>query len=406
MTQTTLPLTLDVDPATLQRGPARDEGIETLYTRYWNDLVRVCEEMREIRQRMVAQGYSADFSDREAELLYLLVRETQPEVVVEISPCHGYSTNYLLAALTHNGKGKLYSFEIQAEVNGCPIGEVLDRNLSPHVDRSRFELRVGDVMTAASIPPCDFLFLDSCHEASFAAWYCATLLETARSIMVHDVLVFDPACDALVPKAAFLGIGEQYYLLESLAMNRQPCWSVAEFAQRMDPGLKARLPVRYPDAGERSIVFQGHPQSPLARRLHAAQASVDELRALGQRGFRDTVLKRLDELVHGDVPLFIQLQAVACLPQMGYRYPMFPQVFPRLAIDYRALTVSELVVLLELALTSCNRKFLREVVAQAHSSRIGAGTFRHLTTNYLRMAGRSRWTERLAAIPKRLLARA
>ncbi|MBI2174541.1 MAG: hypothetical protein HYU33_05035, partial [Candidatus Omnitrophica bacterium] len=84
--------------------------------------------------------------------------------------------------------------------------------------------------------------------------------------------------------------------------------------------------------------------------------------------------------------LFSRLQAVACLPQMGYRYPLFDSMFPHLEINWKALTVSELVVLLEIALTSCNRMFLRQIMTQAKKSSIDPGTYRYLTNHYYRMA--------------------
>ncbi len=58
-----------------------------------------------LEPRMLAQT-----DDEDCEILYLLLRAERPEHVVEISPFHGWSTSWILAALRDNGRGRLVSY--------------------------------------------------------------------------------------------------------------------------------------------------------------------------------------------------------------------------------------------------------------------------------------------------------
>ena len=49
--------------------------------------------------------------DIEAEVTYLLIRESRPSTVVEISPSGGWSTSWILQALKDNDYGTLYSYD-------------------------------------------------------------------------------------------------------------------------------------------------------------------------------------------------------------------------------------------------------------------------------------------------------
>ena len=82
-----------------------------LFEEYADDLWRLTERLRLKHLEFCHQGHVAAFGDVEGEILYLAVRELRPNCVFEISPGAGYSTNYLLAALTDNGHGRLHSFD-------------------------------------------------------------------------------------------------------------------------------------------------------------------------------------------------------------------------------------------------------------------------------------------------------
>ncbi|PIE23537.1 MAG: hypothetical protein CSA62_06770 [Planctomycetota bacterium] len=107
------------------------EYVVGLYERYASDLKAVRAQMRAIyRKKGVTwaeripggralrkivnsgggnRGWQpamiAQLDDIAAEVTYLLLRDRRPEVVVEISPCHGWSTCWILSALRDNGGG-------------------------------------------------------------------------------------------------------------------------------------------------------------------------------------------------------------------------------------------------------------------------------------------------------------
>lgn len=77
----------------------------------------------------------------ESELLYLRIRVSEPENVLEIGPACGWSSLVILTALVHNKKGTLYSFDIEHKapkiLNSDPI-------VAAHI-ANRWEYRTGFV---------------------------------------------------------------------------------------------------------------------------------------------------------------------------------------------------------------------------------------------------------------------
>jgi len=340
----------NMDPATL--APTRGGAWEqTLYEKFSDELTSLTAEMVGHRQALVAAGYSCDFSDRESELLYLLIRALKPEVVVEISPCHGYSTNYILAALTHNGKGEVHSYEIVEQVRGKPIEQVIRDNQLPWVDMQRLHIHVGDA-TKASIPAPDFLFIDSAHEAWFASWYFQQLVPRAKVCMVHDIVIDQPTRRTLVPKGPFMGIRESLHVLKTLALNGQPVMSVAAFGRTFDVGQKDRIHSRYPRGPERSVVFLGHDQKEAAVRLHDTIAKLHSWQHRVIDGDR-SVMQEVQEMADPAIPWFARISAASIFPFGGYREPAMRSEFPGYheslmrGLESELVSVSDFVAALE-----------------------------------------------------------
>ncbi len=165
-----------------------------LYRKYDAELRPLCARLRGIYHRMQQQGYRAVFGDVEGEVLYMLLREARPRRVFEISPAAGFSTNYLLAALTANQTGELHSFELLREINGRPTADVIRSNLVPDLDTSRWTLHLGDARETvpAVAGEVDFALLDSSHEEWFARWYVETVFPRVRGwVMVQDIAFHD-----------------------------------------------------------------------------------------------------------------------------------------------------------------------------------------------------------------------
>lgn len=121
--------------------------------------------------------------DLEAEITYLLLRDTCPQTVVEVSPCGGWSTSWILQALADNGQGNLHSFDI---VDFAP------KNVPTQLPRNRWQFHLGDVTKNVDKIPegIDYLFVDSDHSSEFADWYIENLfpkLGPGAMVSVHDV---------------------------------------------------------------------------------------------------------------------------------------------------------------------------------------------------------------------------
>jgi len=212
-----------------------------LHASYAGELADLDRILREVQSRIAGRGGVTQLADAEGDLLYCLLRETQPGTVFEISPAHGWSTNHILAALTRNASGTLHSFELAPTApDGSPIEETVRANLHGDLDASRLEFHVGDARKLAPAVPgtIDFLFLDSAHEAWFAEWYEQELFPRTRGVcFVHDIVA--PA--GMVKQEAYTD-GEAYALLEWLEREGVRAVSAAAFEEALGlPAVRRRL---------------------------------------------------------------------------------------------------------------------------------------------------------------------
>jgi len=134
------------------------------------------------------------FGDVDGEMLYMMIREARPKVVFEISPWNGWSTNYILAALTANEDGTLHSFELDETIRGHPTEEVVRGNQFPDGDQNRLVLHIGDARGCVKDVEgnVNFLLIDSCHEDYFAQWYIDQLFpRVSGTIFIQDIVFTD-----------------------------------------------------------------------------------------------------------------------------------------------------------------------------------------------------------------------
>ena len=143
---------------------------------------------------MQGKGHGTAFGDIEGELLYMLVRESRPSTVFEISPDCGWSTNYILAGLNANNKGLLHTFELAPKKRGKTTSEVILNNQVVGYDRSRISIHIGDAVEHVPrvIEKIDFILIDSCHDEWFADWYINTVFPRVEGIaFVQDISFID-----------------------------------------------------------------------------------------------------------------------------------------------------------------------------------------------------------------------
>ena len=189
------------------------DAILALYLKYQDELIFLSEILIPIRKKIrnTLGGYPG-FCDIEAEFLYILIREIKPSTVFEISSRHGFTTNFVAAALSKNGSGQLECFEITKSVNGVPTEEIIRSNISDNFRDIPVNIHIGDARIMASeqvksITP-DFLIIDSLHTDVFSEYYINVLFKyTVGGVYIQDINHYGPR-----PEWA----SEAYYTLNHL----------------------------------------------------------------------------------------------------------------------------------------------------------------------------------------------
>jgi len=247
-----------------------------LWQKYSTELLELSTQLAVQCKKMKAQGHKAGFYDIEAELLYILLRELTPSLVYEISPNCGYSTNYLLAAVTANEFGRVESFEITETINGIPIDDVIANNLLPLCDKERFHLNVGDArirtLERLADETPDFTMIDSCHDDFFAEFYIKELLPRLRgAVLIQDVAHFDPRPEWST---------EAYYVLSYLQKTKSEYLFFADYENELnDSGARSAYPPRNPCRSNSIVLALGETcaiSEPPARMLDLLNSRVQQ----------------------------------------------------------------------------------------------------------------------------------
>ena len=213
-----------------------DTALANSLQAYGADLLRLSTELVPLHARMSREGHKVAFGDGEGGVLYALIRALRPRLVFEVSPASGWSTNYILAALTDNAHGEVHSFEIEEHIRGLPAETAIRRNLVASADQSRLTLHIGDATetTGRVEGEIDLLLLDSSHEPAFAEWYTKHLLPRVQgAAVIQDIHFWDR------PEPS----GEAYYVLDWTQRSNGQLLSVGalERALRAD-GTPSRWP--------------------------------------------------------------------------------------------------------------------------------------------------------------------
>ena len=157
------------------------DRVTELYRTHAGDLARVIGQQR--RFRAAVPSMTPQLDDIEAEITYLLLRDTRPEQVIELGTFHGWSTTWILGALRDNGTGHLHSFDrIDNVVRNVPAG----------LAAGRWTFVPGPVQERLADVPRDVghLFVDAAHSGRFARWYLQHLFPLVPAgipVSVHDV---------------------------------------------------------------------------------------------------------------------------------------------------------------------------------------------------------------------------
>ena len=114
-------------------------------------------------------------------MLYMLVRITKPKRVLEVGSLCGYSTRWILSALSRNGHGLLITFDINDAAEGI---------ITEHREFWKFIKK--DIFTAskAELFDNDIIFIDALHRNSFAQKYTREILahvSRTTPVVIHDI---------------------------------------------------------------------------------------------------------------------------------------------------------------------------------------------------------------------------
>jgi hypothetical protein len=154
------------------------------------------------------------FGGLDAAIYYALIRQLQPQRIIEIGG--GYSTKIAGHALAANRKGKLICIE--------PYPERLNGS-EPNVELIQKRVEDMDVDFFSSLQANDILFIDSSHTVKFRSDVCYEFLEIlprlARDVWVHVHDIFFPhdyPAEWLINRR--LALNEQYLLEAFLSFNK------------------------------------------------------------------------------------------------------------------------------------------------------------------------------------------
>jgi predicted O-methyltransferase YrrM len=146
-------------------------------------------------------GTSGSWSVR---ALYLLVRAIRPQTVVETGVLYGASSAHILAALTANGAGRLYSVDLPHEAGEPPVNYLVPDDI-----RDPWHLIQGD--SRRELPrllerlgKIDCFHHDSLHTFEHMTWEYRTVLPylpPGGVLSSHDVLITHSLREIFRPNA-------------------------------------------------------------------------------------------------------------------------------------------------------------------------------------------------------------
>lgn len=157
--------------------------LKVLYNKYGKEIADFRPKMR----TWCEESKSCKYTDFEAEMLYMLVREYKPHRVFEMAPNRGYSTHWILHALHKNDKrSRLHSIDIHDA----------SLKLMNEEYKRRWDFTLGDYAVLydegkIDMEQYDFIFIDALHEEEFARGYCKRLFSTRKKkavVAIHDIV--------------------------------------------------------------------------------------------------------------------------------------------------------------------------------------------------------------------------
>ncbi len=172
-------------------------------------------------------------------LLYGLVRQTQPDTIVEIGAWQGHSTLWMAQACKENQCGRVYAYDNWSLTGGSP--DALREAASCAGVHPQIVLVDGDSLERAWPPVVDFCFIDGNHNRAYPeAEFLRAVAAGAKTIVLHDTTSWWGPRD----------------LLEALRATHSQAWDVLElsvadgvtvFQRRQPKSAVSFAEVNYPE---------------------------------------------------------------------------------------------------------------------------------------------------------------
>jgi predicted O-methyltransferase YrrM len=158
--------------------------VKRLYNQYGSEI----RSYRPVMRKWCQVTHNCKFTDFEVEMLYMILRETKPQRVFEMAPNKGFSTHWILEALTQNDKSStLYSYDVHnASLKFMKNPKFQERWIFTQGDY-RDLLKSGELR----MDKFDFIFIDALHNEEFSRGYCRNLLlplQQQAVVAIHDIV--------------------------------------------------------------------------------------------------------------------------------------------------------------------------------------------------------------------------
>ena len=174
--------------------------------RTYKDLDKNNSLWEEIRQKLSVypENYGLQMT-RELSALYLLIRLTQPNHMVETGVSAGVSSTYILSAMEDNHMGRLYSIDLPPA--NLPKGKTSGWVIPDHL-KNRWSLRIGNTLDVlepllSDIGKIDCFVHDSLHTYDHMTWEFNMVWKNLRPgglFLSHDVGANDAFLDFMSEK--------------------------------------------------------------------------------------------------------------------------------------------------------------------------------------------------------------
>lgn len=161
--------------------------MQLMYMRYGKEIASFRIEMKNWCEIVK----SCKYLDLEIEMIYMLIRETKPKHVFEMAPNAGFSTHWILKALSLN--------DVDGNKSDLTSVDIHDRclkHMSKELSATRWTFQLGSYTDQIAdgrldMSRFDYIFIDALHTEEFSRGYVKSLLvphKVQAIVSIHDIV--------------------------------------------------------------------------------------------------------------------------------------------------------------------------------------------------------------------------